>query len=70
MCDRMSSNWVSCGNSYREVRIRCGNTAYDGSRAICDTCLNDPAAVAEIERLESLIAEDNAWAASAGWGEF
>ena len=70
MCDRMASYWISSGYSYREIETKCGNTAHDGSRAICETCENDPRAMAEIERLESLIEEDNAWAASAGWGEF
>ena len=70
MCDRMVSYWVPRGTDYREVETKCGNTAHDGSRAICDTCSNDPRAMAEIERQESLIEEDNAWAASAGFGEY
>jgi len=70
MCDRMVSYWVPRGADYREVETKCGNTAHDGSRAICDTCSNDPRAMAEIERQESLIEEDNAWAASAGFGEY
>ena len=70
MCDQMASYWIPSGLDYREVETRCGNTAFDGSRAICETCLNDPRAMAEIEREESLIEEDNAWAASANWGEY
>jgi hypothetical protein len=70
MCHRITSSWVARGYGHREIETKCGSTLPDGCRAICDTCLHDPAAMAEIERLESLIAEDNAWAASAGWGEF
>lgn len=70
MCDRMARYWVSRGTDYREIETKCGDTAYDGMRAICETCENDPRAMAEIERLESLIDDDNAWAASAGWGQF
>jgi hypothetical protein len=70
MCDRITNSWVSRGHGYREIAIKCGNTLPDGCRAICDPCLGDPAALAEIDQLESLIADDNAWAASAGWGEF
>ena len=70
MCERMASYWIPSGFDYREVETKCGNTAYDGSRAVCDECASDPRAMAEIERQESLTEEDNAWAASAGWGEF
>ena len=70
MCERMASYWIPSGLDYREVETKCGNTAHDGSRAICDECASDPRAMAEIERQESLIEEDNAWAASAGWGEY
>ena len=70
MCDQMVCFWVPRGADYRPVYTKCGNTAYDGSRAVCDTCASDPRAMAEIERQESLIEEDNAWAASANWGEY
>ena len=73
MCDRLVGYWIPRDDG-RLVRfgswLKCGNTAHDGSRAICDTCQNDPRAMAEIERQESSIEADNAWAASAGWGEF
>jgi len=66
MCERMASYWIPSGLDYREVETKCGNTAYDGSRAVCETCENDPRAMAEIAR-SRVIAR---WAASAGWGEY
>lgn len=80
MCDERVSYWISSdgqGNFgldyfavWREIETKCGNTAHDGSRAICETCAGDPRTMAEIERQESNIDADNAWARSAGWGEF
>lgn len=70
MCEEKVSYWIASGLDYREIETKCGNTAYDGSRAICDKCAGDPRTMAEIERQESNIDADNAWARSAGWGEF
>ena len=70
MCEETVSYWVASGFDYREIETKCGNTAHDGSRAICETCAGDPRTMAEIERQESNIDADNAWASYAGWGEF
>lgn len=69
-CNNMTTQYVQKGWDYVERPIKCGNTRVDGSRAICDSCANDKAKMAEIERQEANIAADNAWAKSAGWGEF
>ena len=70
MCEEKVSYWIASGLDYSEIETKCGNTAYNGSRAICETCARDPRIMAEIERQESNIDADNAWARSAGWGEF
>ena len=70
MCDNLVSYWVPRGFDYREVQTKCGNTDYYGQEAICDDCAADPRARADLERRARLTAADNAWARSAGWGEF
>lgn len=70
MCDNLVSYWVPRGYDVREVLTKCGNTDVHGQEAICDDCAADPRAVADRERRARLAAEDNAWARSAGWGEF
>lgn len=70
MCDNMVSYYVPKGWDYKEIKTRCGNTAHDGSRAICDECLADKRKMENIHQQEENIAADNAWAKSAGWGEF
>ncbi len=70
MCDNLVSYWVPRGLDYREVQTKCGNTDYYGEEAICDACAADPRAVADRERRARLTEEDNAWARSAGWGDF
>lgn len=58
------------GWDYVETKTRCGNTKTDGTRAICDTCRADRDRMANIERQEANIEADNAWARSAGYGEY
>ena len=70
MCNQMVSFYVPRGADYCEVEVMCGLTDPSGGRAICDTCASDPRTMADIQRHESSIAADNAWAASAGYGEY
>ena len=81
MCENTVSYYVPKGyfvwtNSKREnhepkeVFGVCGQTGYDGQRLVCYDCSNDPRKMAEIERQEANIAADNAWARSAGRGEY
>ena len=70
MCNNFETYYIPRGYDYREVKTRCGNTKTDGSRAICDECAADRQAMREIERQERNIEADNAWARSAGWGEY
>lgn len=67
-CENMVSYYIPKGYDYKEVQTRCGNTDYYGNRAVCDYCAEHRAE--EIARQERLIAEDNAIARAAGWGEF
>lgn len=70
MCKGMVSFLVPRGADYRAVEIKCGRTDPFGDRAICDTCARDPRVMAGISLHESSIRVDNAWASSAGHGEF
>ena len=54
----------------REVLIPCGLTGFHGERVICDDCLASIDAMRAHCDAEENIREDNAWAASAGWGEW
>ncbi len=51
------------------IEFKCGNTDHYGERVLCDSCLEDPVVVAELERHQANVDADNAWLASAGWGE-
>ena len=77
MCDNQVSYYIpklrktiALGYDYREVFVKCGNTDYHGERAICDTCHKNPIIMQRIKNQEANIAADNAWAKSAGWGEY
>lgn len=70
MCMNKVSYWVPRGYDYRETFVRCGNTDPHGERAICDECRHDRDKMSAIERQERLVAEDNATAHAAGWGDF
>ena len=69
-CENMTTQFVPRGISGSNRPIRCGNTTIHGTRAICDECRNDKRKMAEIERQERNSEADNAWAHSAGWGDF
>jgi|TARA_R100001530_G_scaffold100661_1_gene69997 hypothetical protein len=70
MCENTVTYVIPKGYDYKEVFGTCGQTGYDGGVLICQGCADDPRKLAEIERHEANIAHDNAWARSAGWGEF
>ena len=70
MCENSVVYYAPSGWDYKEGHGICGQTGYDGSRLICHDCAEDPDKLAEIERQEANIAADNAWARSAGWGEY
>lgn len=70
MCKNRVTLYVPRGYDYRPVEYRCGNTGPHGERVICDECADSRSKMEEIKRQEENIAADNAWAASAGWGEF
>ena len=70
MCEMTVTYYVPKGYDYKEVFGSCGQTGYHGDALICNDCANDPWKLREIERRERDIAADNAWARSAGWGEF
>ncbi len=69
-CQNKVSYYVPHGWAARETLVKCGNTDPQGERAICDQCASNPAKMAMIKRQEENIAADNAWAHSAGWGDF
>jgi len=69
-CKNQVSYYVPRGFDVRETFVKCGNTDPHGERAICDDCASDPRKMATIKRQEENIAADNAWAHSAGWGDF
>jgi len=52
------------------VFVPCGRTDPQGHRALCPTCRKNAKKMREVERLESIIKADNAWARSAGRGEY
>ena len=70
MCENKVGFWVARGHTYRETWVTCGRTDPWGHRAICDTCAQDPAIMADIEAHEESIAADNAASRSAGWGDW
>ena len=53
-------------HDYREVFVPCGRTDPQGHRALCPTCRKNAKKMRRVERLESSIDADNAWARSAG----
>ena len=70
MCDNTVTLYAPRGYDVQAYDIKCGNTDHNGNRAICDKCSADPDEMAEIKRHEANVEADNAWARSAGWGEF
>jgi len=70
MCDNKVTYYVQSGYDYRETSVKCGLTDPYGDRAICDSCSSDREKMRDINDAEESIAADNAWAKSAGWGEY
>jgi hypothetical protein len=68
MCQNKVSYYVSRGNEYREILIKCGYTNPYGGRAVCDDC--DAKYGEQIAREEEAIAADNWASRSAGWGDW
>lgn len=69
MCDNQVLFYVTRGYGYRETSVTCGNTDPWGKRTVCETCGNDAQEMRRIRDHEENVAADNAWLASAGWGE-
>ena len=70
MCDNTLTLYAPRGYDMRPYKVKCGNTDYNGNRAICDKCRNNPDEMRWIRQQEANLEADNAWARSAGWGEF
>tara|TARA_R100000742_G_C4265744_1_gene83794 strand:+ start:579 stop:794 length:216 start_codon:yes stop_codon:yes gene_type:complete len=68
-CNNKEEYSIPTTYHYRQVSTKCGNTKYDGSRAICDECRNNSDKMREIKEIEENLDADNAWLRSAGWGE-
>ena len=71
-CKNEVSFMVEIGNTmrFREILLRCGETDPYGESCICDDCSNDPKIMESIRNHQANVEADNAWARSAGWGEF
>jgi hypothetical protein len=54
----------------KDLWLQCGRTGMYGERVICESCRRSPDAMRAHDDAEENIREDNAWAASANWGEF
>ena len=67
MCKNRVSLFTTRG---KEVLIPCGLTGFHGERVICDDCLKSEDAMRAHFDAEENIRADNAWSASAGWGEW
>lgn len=68
-CDNPVKYHIPRGYSYRSIEVKCGSTDPFGDRAICGSCGKDREVMQQIRNHELMIEEDNAWMASAGWGE-
>ena len=51
------------------IEMKCGETNHYGMRVTCETCLNDSDRMETINNNQANADADNAWNASAGWGE-
>ena len=72
MCANEAYYYVPRGLDYKQIKTKCGSTAYQNgyvTTVFCDDCLNDPQVQAEHEARLEAADEDNAWLRSAGWGE-
>lgn len=71
-CGNPAFYYVEKGFNWVERETRCGSTITRGNHvdtAFCIECENDPEVQADHARRLRLAEEDNAWLASAGWGE-
>lgn len=68
-CNNKVSQFVPKGYGYKEHKSPCGSTGIHGEQLICEECSNNSEIVAERERIQRNADADNAWLASAGWGE-
>ena len=64
MCTNRVEVSVPRGWDYKTVMYRCGNTGIDGDMILCSKCEPDR------KGRQADIDADDAWARSAGWGEF
>jgi len=69
-CNNTFEMWVPKGYHGSLRPIKCGNTMYNGDRAICDECRGDADRMADINRQEANIKADNEWSHSAGGGDW
>ena len=69
-CKNLVDQYVPRGWDYVNRPVQCGRTMRDGSEALCDECRNDPRRLADYERRQRNADADNAWARSAGYGEY
>ena len=68
-CTNKVSQFIPKGFGYKEVQSPCGSTGIHGEWLACEDCESNPAIMAERERIQRNADADNAWLASAGWGE-
>jgi len=71
-CGNPAFYYVEKGFNWVERETRCGSTITRGNHvdtAFCTECENDPEVRADHARRLRLAEKDNAWLASAGWGE-
>jgi len=67
MCENKVLFYTPKGNA---IRLQCGRTGMQGERVICEECRSSPDAMRSIDAHEESIRADNAWSASAGWGDW
>lgn len=68
-CENTVTYYVASGYSHKAVEVSCGRTDPYGGRALCEACQENAAAREEHRRILEDAEADNAWLASAGWGE-
>tara|TARA_B100000212_G_C27359251_1_gene527417 strand:+ start:671 stop:895 length:225 start_codon:yes stop_codon:yes gene_type:complete len=71
-CDNEATYFVERGFGFKEITTRCGSTTNQRGHVVtvfCDKCEADEQKMLAHEQRVRLADEDNAWLASAGWGE-
>jgi len=68
-CTNTVTQYVPRGYDYKAVESPCGSTGIHGERLQCESCERDPVKQEEHKRIMDDADHDNAWLASAGWGE-